>query len=415
MRRRRSTLTALAAVLVLVLAACSGAATDSAQEGAQSTAPQDSSDTVVDAAAEPAAADHPADHADDHSEPSKLLPLRKGERRVSVKMPAAYTPEAPNGSGTDDYRCFILDPDLAQDAFITGTNVLPDNTDIVHHVILFRIAPDRVAEAEAEDARTPGIGYTCFGDAGMVPGEFSNIDDAPWLGAWAPGGTENKTRNGFGVDFPQGSRIVMQVHYNLLDPERIAPDRSSTQIRVMDKAADLTPIHTYLTPGPVELPCRPGKDASPLCDRTAAIADNKARFGEGPGGTNDALHFLCNSPVEASEVTSCTRTIGRPMTILAAAGHMHLLGKQLSIQTNVGTPREELLLEKKLWDFDDQGATAIEPVRVEAGDEVTITCRHSQELRDYLPEFEGQPDRYVVWGQGTTDEMCLGMLTVAFA
>ena len=404
---------------MLVLAACTGATTESAREGAQPTAPQDSSDTLNDAAAsgdaEPDDAVHDADDAADHSAPSTLLPLRKGERRVSVKMPAAYTPEAPNGSGTDDYRCFILDPDLAQDAFITGTNVLPDNTDIVHHVILFRIAPDRVAEAEAEDARTPGTGYTCFGDAGMVPGEFSNIDDAPWLGAWAPGGTESKTRNGFGVDFPQGSRIVMQVHYNLLDPERIAPDRSSTQIRVMDRAADLTPLHTYLTPGPVELPCRPGKDASPLCDRTAAVADNKARFGEGPGSTNDRLHFLCNSPVEASEVTSCTRTIGRPMTILSAAGHMHLLGKQLKIQTNVGTPREELLLEKKLWDFDDQGATAIEPVRVEAGDQVTITCRHSQELRDYLPEFEGQPDRYVVWGQGTTDEMCLGMLTVAFA
>ena len=29
-----------------------------------------------------------------------------------------------------------------------------------------------------------------------------------------------------------------------------------------------------------------------------------------------------------------------------------------------------------------------------------------------LPAFEGQPDRYVVWGDGTTDEMCLGMLMV---
>ncbi len=403
-------------VLALVLAACGGGASDIAVQSEPTAASDDAAEAE---ASEPAGdtlaeESHEQEHADDHSVPSKLLPLRKGERRVAVTMPTAYTPEAPNGSGTDDYRCFILDPDLPQDAFITGTNVLPDNTDIVHHVILFRIAPDRVDEAMAEDARVPGPGYTCFGDAGMVPGEFSSIDDAPWLGAWAPGGTERKTRNGFGVDFPQGSRIVMQVHYNLLVPDRIGPDRSSTQIRVMDNSADLTPIHTYLTPGPVELPCRPGKDASPLCDRAAAMADNKARFGTGPGSTNDALHFLCNSPVVASETTSCTRKIGRPMTILAAAGHMHLLGKQLKIQTNVGTPREELLLEKKVWDFDDQGSTPIEPVRVEAGDQVTITCRHSQELRDYLPEFKGQPDRYVVWGQGTTDEMCLGMLSVAF-
>ena len=35
-----------------------------------------------------------------------------------------------------------------------------------------------------------------------------------------------------------------------------------------------------------------------------------------------------------------------------------------------------------------------------------------QWLRDKLPAFHGQPDRYVVWGEGTQDEMCLGILTV---
>ena len=35
-----------------------------------------------------------------------------------------------------------------------------------------------------------------------------------------------------------------------------------------------------------------------------------------------------------------------------------------------------------------------------------------QWLRDQLPAFHGQPDRYVVWGEGTTDEMCLGILAV---
>ena len=43
---------------------------------------------------------------------------------------------------------------------------------------------------------------------------------------------------------------------------------------------------------------------------------------------------------------------------------------------------------------------------------LTVTCRHDQSLRDQLPAFEGQEDRYVVWGEGTTDEMCLGILLV---
>jgi hypothetical protein len=43
---------------------------------------------------------------------------------------------------------------------------------------------------------------------------------------------------------------------------------------------------------------------------------------------------------------------------------------------------------------------------------VKVTCKHVQWLRDKLPAFRGQPDRYVVWGEGTQDEMCLGILTV---
>jgi hypothetical protein len=66
-----------------------------------------------------------------------------------------------------------------------------------------------------------------------------------------------------------------------------------------------------------------------------------------------------------------------------------------------------------VWDFDNQGAVPLrKPAEVEPGDTVRVTCRHSQQLRDLLPAFEGQPDRYVVWGDGTTDEMCLGILLV---
>jgi hypothetical protein len=44
-------------------------------------------------------------------------------------------------------------------------------------------------------------------------------------------------------------------------------------------------------------------------------------------------------------------------------------------------------------------------VPVEAGDRVRVTCRHDVSLR------QGEP-RYVVWGEGTTDEMCLAVLQV---
>ena len=52
----------------------------------------------------------------------------------------------------------MLDPKLARDSYLTGTNVLPGNPDVVHHVILFRVPPDQVDEAQAARQRRPGRG-----------------------------------------------------------------------------------------------------------------------------------------------------------------------------------------------------------------------------------------------------------------
>jgi hypothetical protein len=341
---------------------------------------------------------------------ARPVPLREGEKRMTLTMSDPYTPSAPTGVGTDDYRCFLLDPHLTKDTWLTGTNVLPGNPAVVHHVILFRVPAAKVAEAERVDADAPGPGWTCFGGSGLR-GEFTNLDDAAWLGAWAPGGKESVTRPGYGVEMEPGSRVIMQVHYNLLAGAE--PDRSATQLRVRAQGAALTPLHTYLMPAPVELPCREGHDDGPLCDRDAAVADVMQRFGTA-GNTNSLLHLLCGTDPEPSNVTTCTRTVGRPMTVLGVAGHMHLLGRSIKIETNPGTDRARTILDIPVWDFDNQGSKPVEPVRLEPFDTVRVTCRHVQWLRDLLPAFEGQEERYVVWGEGTTDEMCLGMLQVAF-
>jgi len=215
---------------------------------------------------------------------------------------------------------------------------------------------------------------------------------------------------GLGVELQAGSRIVMQVHYNLLAGDD--PDVSATQLRLAPPGADLTGLHTMLLPAPVELPCRPRRDESPLCDRATALADVKARFGEGPGSTADFLHLLCGGGLRPGNTQTCTSTLRAPATIHGVAGHMHLLGRSITVVANPRTPEARTILDIPIWNFDDQGAQPTDPVQLDAGDEVTVTCRHEQWLRDKLPAFEGQAERYVVWGEGTTDEMCLGMLQV---
>jgi hypothetical protein len=101
------------------------------------------------------------------------------------------------------------------------------------------------------------------------------------------------------------------------------------------------------------------------------------------------------------------------MTVRAGAGHMHLLGRSITVVANPGTPRERVLVDVPVYDFDNQGSrTLAQPVPLRKGDVVRVTCTHDAKLRSLLPELASQPPRYVVWGEGTSDEMCLGILTV---
>lgn len=400
-RTRSRTLAALLATGLLALSACSGSGPDGSD--ADDRATQSTEQATTPPAAEEAAAEGHGHYA----EPAKARPLRAGESRTTIAMPGSYTPSAPYGTGTDDYRCFLLDPELQKDAWLTGTQVLPGNPEVVHHVILFRVTPEQVAAAEAKDAAEDGEGWTCFGGTGLDP--FQNVDDAAWIGAWAPGGKESVVKPGYGMRMAKGSRIVMQVHYNLL--AGVAPDTSAAQLRLAPGKRPYQALHTMLLPAPVELPCRAKHDDGPLCDRDASLADVKERFGA-EGNTADLLHILCGTKPEPGEVQTCVRTLAEPMTIHGVGGHMHLLGRSITIEVNPGTPEARTILDIPVWDFDDQGSTPIAPIHLDAFQQVKVTCRHVQWLRDRLPSFEGQPDRYVVWGEGTTDEMCLGMLQI---
>lgn len=361
-------------------------------------------DAPADAGSTKAASPSPS--ASTTTAPAVTKPLRPGERRVTVRMPAAYTPAAPTGVGTDDYRCFLLDPKVAKDSFITGFDVRPGNLDVVHHVILFRVPPDLVDQAKQRDAESPGQGWTCFGTSGL--GNDGSIDDAPWLGAWAPGGAEQLYGKGLGEPFAAGSRIVMQVHYNLLEGSE--PDTSAAEIRLTSDPRTKA-LETRLLPAPVELPCRPGKGGD-LCDREKALADVRARFGAGPGSLANTLHLLCGGG-PPGPTQSCTREVTAPETIRGVAGHMHLLGRAIKVEVNPGTPRARTILDVPVWDFDNQGSTPTPPIHVARGDTIKVTCTHSQDLRDQLPAFASQrEDRYVVWGEGSTDEMCLAILLV---
>jgi len=85
---------------------------------------------------------------------------------------------------------------------------------------------------------------------------------------------------------------------------------------------------------------------------------------------------------------------------------MHLLGRSIKVELNPGRPGARLLLEIPRWSFHWQASYLLAtPIRAEPGDVLRVTCTHDAALRG------GKP-RYVLWGEGTSDEMCLGVVQV---
>jgi hypothetical protein len=164
---------------------------------------------------------------------------------------------------------------------------------------------------------------------------------------------------------------------------------------------------------PVELPCTP-EESGPLCDRSTSLLDLDRRFGPGSGRTVAGLQLLCGGsftdPV-AGPTQSCDRRAPDDMVVRAVAGHMHLLGRSISVVLQPGTDEEETLLDRAVWDFDNQQATPLDrPVRVDRDDTLRVTCTHDARLRSMVPELADEEPRYVTWGEGTSDEMCLGVV-----
>ncbi len=334
---------------------------------------------------------------------------------VSFKPTQPYNPSTLEG--TDDYHCFLLDPKLTQDRMVVGVNIQPQQGSIVHHVILFKITGDSVTDAINKNQESGGQGWTCFG--GPNVGSSQSVAGS-WLGAWVPGAGDGRLPEGIGSALPKGSLIVMQVHYNLLAGTK--PDQSSAELTYAPAGTQLKAIQTELRVAPVEIPCPDGA-RSATCNRTNTLRENVKKFGQAGVQIPQGLLALCNKNLSdyqkpvgdaGAVVTSCERPIKQAGTLYSVAGHMHLLGRDIKLELNPGTPQAKLLLHIPRWDFHWQGNYWFKnPVEVKAGDTVRITCTYDNSAANQpvLAGSQTQP-RYVAWGEGTADEMCLGVIGV---
>ncbi|RDV37185.1 hypothetical protein DV096_14470 [Bradymonadaceae bacterium TMQ3] len=284
--------------------------------------------------------------------------FERGSPDLTLDWGFEYTPEPPLAEAVDDYRCFVIDPELHEDQFLNAVRTRPGNTRVVHHALVYSVSEDqaaRLAQLEAEDERP---GYTCFGGP--------RTSD-PWLlSGWVPGTMPLEFEEGHGVRIEAGSKIVVQMHYNTVNDTE-GSDRSLFDLYFVDQ--DETSRVTELV-------------IIPLAELGLQIE----------AGDPDAVAVEEGPEIPIS------------LTLHGVAPHMHLLGKSINVTAQTGTG-EVCLMDIPAWDFNWQGFYLYEEPQV-LRYPVTprLECRYDNSPAN---QPDGRPPQEVRWGEGTYDEMCL--------
>jgi hypothetical protein len=163
---------------------------------------------------------------------------------------------------------------------------------------------------------------------------------------------------------------------------------------------------------PPNIPC-PAGVTGPLCNRVASLANLGQRFGASAVAEVNGIESLCgynpsDPPVGVS--ASCTSRIDKSGYIVRVYAHMHLLGQAFSMVLNPGTSEAKTVLSVPDFNFHDQRSYNLStPIPVTAGESVKVTCTYDPALGQELPILRKAAPHFVTWGDGSTDEMCIGI------
>jgi len=343
---------------------------------------------------------------------SKGEAVKTAGQDLSLVTPA-YVPLPPDG-GTDEYRCFLLDPKFTKETFLKSVTITPDNMMVSHHGILYRVSAANVQATKNLDEQSAQPGWSCFGDTG-IPGAtaFSPASPSSWISFWAPGGNFKKYPEGTGMRFAQGDQFILQSHFMVMPGHSDSQKRASMNVALAYAKSPVADLKTMLVAAPIEVACGPN-ESGPLCIRANALADLAKRTSDKAALQEIGLLIMCGQSLTPtpSPISECAQSINSPIMIYGATPHMHQLGKSITIvHTNGSTGARTEISSRPLWNFDDQRTDWLtQPISAKAGDSITVRCTFDVGLRSQLPLYKNLSPNYIVWGEGTRDEMCLGIV-----
>lgn len=132
-----------------------------------------------------------------------------GEPDIVLTMPR---PQQVPATGVVPYRYIVVPTNFTEDKWIVGAEAKPGNPEVVHHIIIYVLSPEKVNPFDADD------------------GEMSVLTE------WAPGDGPFTAAPGTALRIPKGATLLMEMHYTPNGKEQT--DQSRVGVKFTDRAPD---------------------------------------------------------------------------------------------------------------------------------------------------------------------------------
>jgi hypothetical protein len=319
-----------------------------------------------------------------------------GEPDAILTMPEPYRVAA---TGNDDFRVFVLKTNFPEDRWIRAVDFHPGNRQVVHHIIAGVDPSGRGRELDAAD---PGPGYYDLGGFG------DGVPIAAFLPIWTPGAKPGYCLDGTGYKLPKGADILIQVHYH----KSGKPETDTTSVGLyLSKQPLPREVHTgFVFPNlslvqgmAVQAKVQEARKAGKRIGILELLRSVDAMVI--PAG---ATHYEVKGSTKPG-VSVMGRALDRDILVTSVMPHMHWLGKDFTFTAVLPDGKTQVpLIKIDQWNFNWQGTYAFqEPIRLPKGTWFEVEAHFDNSAAN--PSNQNKPPKVVRWGEGTSDEMCIGI------
>jgi len=311
-----------------------------------------------------------------------------GEPDLILKIPPQPVP----ATGIVDYRDIPLDLGLTEDKWVRASEVAPDKTEALHHIITTIIPPGGTEDVQAlfieainslPEERAAAIRADMFAavaageppDIDKIFRENPDIDVGSFLGSsdvdqgsiagYAPGNSVQLNSENVGGLLKAGTTVSLQLHYTTSGRE----------------LTDESEIGIYFYPDGV-------------------IPEERMSGGVGNAFT------IAIPPQDKDHEMQLVTHISQEVDIYSLMPHMHFRGKRMKFYARYPDNSEELLLSVPAYDFNWQLAHELEkPLRVPAGTQIIAVGAFDNSSQN---PANPDPSIEINWGEQSWDEMFMG-------